>query len=131
MVPRALRRVQTPRALPLALRPSLGPARSRWLQRCSASILRTRIRSHGCFWKYHPAKAYAWELRLQDEIRPDFTIDEADSDALRKRFLADNKALARELQAAETKRRERKAAKGEADEPPEQDPSEPEDREAD
>src|SRR5690606_21038139 len=33
--------------------------------------------AHGCFWKYHPAKAYAWELRLQDEIGPDFTIDEA------------------------------------------------------
>src|SRR5262249_18750194 len=30
--------------------------------------------AHGCFWKYHPAKAYQWELRLQDEIRPDFTI---------------------------------------------------------
>jgi hypothetical protein len=39
--------------------------------------------AHGCFWKYHPAKAYAWELRLQDEIDPDFTIDEENSDALR------------------------------------------------
>ena len=36
--------------------------------------------AHGCFWKYHPAKAYAWELRLQDEIAPEFTIDEAESD---------------------------------------------------
>jgi hypothetical protein len=24
--------------------------------------------AHGCFWKYHPERAYAWELRLQDEI---------------------------------------------------------------
>ena len=37
--------------------------------------------AHGCFWKYHPAKAYQWELRLQDEIRPDFTLDESDSAA--------------------------------------------------
>ena len=33
--------------------------------------------AHGCFWKYHPAKAWAWELRLQDEIGPDFLIEEA------------------------------------------------------
>lgn len=33
--------------------------------------------AHGCFWKYHPAKAWAWELRLQDEIAPDFRIKEA------------------------------------------------------
>ena len=24
--------------------------------------------AHGCFWTYHPEKAYEWELRLQDEI---------------------------------------------------------------
>ncbi len=28
--------------------------------------------AHGCFWRYHPARAWAWELRLQDEIGPDF-----------------------------------------------------------
>ncbi|MEQ9406488.1 MAG: BREX-6 system adenine-specific DNA-methyltransferase PglX [Fuerstiella sp.] len=33
--------------------------------------------AHGCFWKYHPARAWAWELRLQDEIGPDFRIEEA------------------------------------------------------
>jgi hypothetical protein len=33
--------------------------------------------AHGCFWKYHPAKAWKWELRLQDEIGPDFRIEEA------------------------------------------------------
>ena len=32
--------------------------------------------AHGCFWKYHPARAWAWELRLQDEIGPDFRIQE-------------------------------------------------------
>jgi hypothetical protein len=33
--------------------------------------------THGCFWKYHPERAWAWELRLQDEIDPDFRIEEA------------------------------------------------------
>jgi hypothetical protein len=33
--------------------------------------------AHGCFWIYHPARAWAWELRLQDEIAPDFRIEEA------------------------------------------------------
>ncbi|MBU6161197.1 MAG: SAM-dependent methyltransferase, partial [Myxococcales bacterium] len=33
--------------------------------------------AHGCFWRYHPARAWAWELRLQDEIAPDFRIVEA------------------------------------------------------
>ncbi|WP_373510956.1 BREX-6 system adenine-specific DNA-methyltransferase PglX [Thiocapsa sp.] len=33
--------------------------------------------AHGCFWAYHPARAWAWELRLQDEIAPDFRIEES------------------------------------------------------
>jgi len=33
--------------------------------------------AHGCFWKYHPARAWAWELRLNDEIGPEFRIEEA------------------------------------------------------
>jgi hypothetical protein len=33
--------------------------------------------AHGCFWRYHPERAWSWELRLQDEISPDFTIEEA------------------------------------------------------
>jgi hypothetical protein len=36
--------------------------------------------AHGCFWRYHPARAWAWELRLQDEIGPDFRIQEAPYD---------------------------------------------------
>ncbi len=32
--------------------------------------------AHGCFWKYHPDRAWRWELRLQDEIGPDFRIEE-------------------------------------------------------
>jgi hypothetical protein len=67
--------------------------------------------AHKCFWELHPAKAYAWELRLQDEIRPDFTIDEPGSDAARAKFLGEQKRQAEELRATELKRRERKAAK--------------------
>jgi len=33
--------------------------------------------AHGCFWRYHPARAWTWELRLQDEIGLDFRIEEA------------------------------------------------------
>ena len=33
--------------------------------------------AHGCFWRYHPGRAWTWELRLQDEIDPDFRIEEA------------------------------------------------------
>ncbi len=66
--------------------------------------------AHGCFWELHPAKAYAWELRLQDEIRPDFTIDEPGSDAARGAFLKTRDAEAREIAAKEQKRREKKGA---------------------
>lgn len=74
--------------------------------------------AHKCFWALHPAKAYAWELRLQDEIRPDFTIDEPGSDQARKKFLAEHAKLAADLRAAEQKRRERKAAKADDDSEP-------------
>ena len=86
--------------------------------------------AHGCFWKYHPAKAYAWELRLQDEIRPDFTIDEPDSDAHRAAFLAAHAAEARDIEAAEERRRIRKADKLDADEPTDPDPADPDDSES-
>jgi hypothetical protein len=33
--------------------------------------------AHGCFWRYHPERAWAWELRLQQEIAPGFRIEEA------------------------------------------------------
>jgi hypothetical protein len=67
--------------------------------------------AHKCFWELHPANACAWELRLQDEIRPDFTIDEPGSDAARAKFLVEQERQAEELRATEMKRRERKAAK--------------------
>jgi hypothetical protein len=67
--------------------------------------------AHGCFCELHPANAYAWELRLQDEIKPSFRIDEPGSDAARRKFLAEHADQAREILAAEMKRRERKAVK--------------------
>ena len=70
--------------------------------------------AHGCFWKYHPAKAYQWELRLQDELRPDFTLDEQDkaaSDAARAAFEAAHPDLVEELVTKEHLRRQRKLAK--------------------
>jgi hypothetical protein len=33
--------------------------------------------AHGCFWRYHPERAWAWELRLQDELGETFRIEEA------------------------------------------------------
>ncbi|WP_437320724.1 BREX-6 system adenine-specific DNA-methyltransferase PglX [Sorangium sp. So ce385] len=71
--------------------------------------------AHQCFWELHPAKAYAWELRLQDEIRPDFTIDEPGSNAARAKFLAEHDREAREILAKELKRREKKNAAAAAD----------------
>ena len=67
--------------------------------------------AHGCFWKYHPERAYAWELRLQDEIAADFTIDEPESDPSRARFLADNHQLAESILLKERARRLRKLEK--------------------
>jgi hypothetical protein len=74
--------------------------------------------AHACFWKYHPAKAYAWELRLQHEIKPDFTIDEPESDACRARFLAEHPDEAEAIREKERVRRERaekKKLQGEED----------------
>jgi hypothetical protein len=70
--------------------------------------------AHKCFWELHPAKAYAWELRLQDEIRAGFTIDEPASDASRAAFLANRATEAAEIAAKEQSRRAKKAAKAAA-----------------
>jgi len=84
--------------------------------------------AHKCFWELHPAKAYAWELRLQDEIRPDFTIDEPGSNESRARFLKEHDREAGEILAKELKRREKKNAKAEAEDGPlfDQESDEPE-----
>ena len=67
--------------------------------------------AHGCFWKYHPERAYEWELRLQHEIEPEFTIDEESSDEYRPEFLSKQPQRAREIHDAEMKRREKEEAK--------------------
>jgi len=71
--------------------------------------------AHGCFWRHHPARAYAWELRLQDEIAADFTIAEAGSDAARERFLADHSQDAQAILQKEQARRLRKLEKADTD----------------
>jgi hypothetical protein len=73
--------------------------------------------AHGCFWKYHPARAWAWELRLQDEIGQDFRIEEAPyrgdggHEAHRAAFLLEHaeEALAAIEKEALRRRKKRKA----------------------
>jgi hypothetical protein len=67
--------------------------------------------AHGCFWKYHPAKAYEWELRLQDEIGSDFTLNEPNSDTYRTDFESNHPEQVTNLREKEAKRRERKYGK--------------------
>ncbi|HEY4014316.1 MAG TPA: BREX-6 system adenine-specific DNA-methyltransferase PglX [Polyangiaceae bacterium] len=67
--------------------------------------------AHKCFWDLHPEKAYAWELRLQDEIRPNFKIDEPGSDGARAKFLTEHDREGGDILAKELKRREKKNAK--------------------
>ena len=69
--------------------------------------------AHGVFWKYHPAKAYEWELRLQspDELGPTFKLDEPNSDQFRQQFESEHPDKVRELRENEEKRRNKKSAK--------------------
>jgi hypothetical protein len=69
--------------------------------------------AHKCCWELHPAKAYGWELLLQQEIRTDFTIDEPGSNEARAKFLKDHEREAGEIFAKELKRRDKKSAKAE------------------
>lgn len=73
--------------------------------------------AHGVFWKYHPEKAYQWELRLQspDELGPDFRLEEAGADSYRADFERHHPDKVRELREAESRRRERKAGQAEGD----------------
>jgi len=80
--------------------------------------------AHGCFWHYHPTRAYAWELRLQDEIGPDFLIEEAPyafagddpgSAVHRAAWLAAHADEARAAVEKEQARRARKSRKSDAD----------------
>lgn len=66
--------------------------------------------AHGCFWKYHPEKAYAWELRLQYEIEKDFTIDETGSDSFREEFIRKHPESANSIQRKDELRRTKLAS---------------------
>lgn len=71
--------------------------------------------AHGCFWKYHPERAWAWELRLQQEIAADFRIEEkpyrgdAGDSEHRTRFLQECSKRALEIVEKEIVRRRRDA----------------------
>ena len=79
--------------------------------------------AHGCFWRYHPKLAWAWELRLQDEIGPDFHIEEVPycpggrelgdlgSDSHRKTWLRDHPKEALASVEKEAARRIRRLSK--------------------
>jgi len=77
--------------------------------------------AHGTFWRYHPGKAFAWELRLQVELGEDFRLDEKGSDFARDTFLQQRPELAADLLAAELKRRERKSDSTPTNDDPEDD----------
>jgi hypothetical protein len=67
--------------------------------------------AHGCFWRFHPARAFAWELRLQDELGAEFKLDEANSDGLRTAFQRDQPADALAAVEKEAERRLRNLRK--------------------
>ncbi|MBI1948543.1 MAG: BREX-6 system adenine-specific DNA-methyltransferase PglX [Deltaproteobacteria bacterium] len=81
--------------------------------------------AHGCFWRYHPARAWAWELWLQGEIGPAFKIEEKAYDPFgrgklcndtgdaehRTRYLKDQPSQALETVEREVLRRVRKHKK--------------------
>ncbi len=74
--------------------------------------------AHGCFWKYHPERAWAWELRLQDEIGPEFRIEESPyrgdggDKEHRDAFLRDHPRVALAAILKEVTRRRRKSDNG-------------------
>lgn len=79
--------------------------------------------AHGCFWFYHPERAWAWELRLQDEIGQTFRIEEkpyargreGEGDAaLRAAYLREHPAKALEAVEKEAVRRMGRGAKQKA-----------------
>ena len=65
--------------------------------------------AHGTCWRDHPARAWAWELRLQHEIAPDFRIQEVDADASRAAWLANHPQEALDAVGREAQRRLRRA----------------------
>jgi hypothetical protein len=67
--------------------------------------------AHGCFWKYHPAKAFTWELRLKHEIGEHFTIAEPGSTEAGAKYERQQPVEAKAARDKERIRRERKSIK--------------------
>jgi len=65
--------------------------------------------AHRCLWRHHPKTAYEWELRLQHDARSGFAMTEPDAETCRAFFLQAEPQVAREIHAAEVKRRERRS----------------------
>ena len=65
--------------------------------------------AHGCFWRHHPERAWAWELRLQSDIGPDFCIAESDATVHRDAWIRDH---AQEALAAVEKEAVRRMGRG-------------------
>ncbi|MFV1967695.1 MAG: hypothetical protein ACC628_19875, partial [Pirellulaceae bacterium] len=70
--------------------------------------------AHGCFWKYHPERAWAWELRLQDEIGPDFRIEESRL-SLRESSVSSSRSVGETRAAMDATFAERKATMGDVE----------------
>ncbi|RDV36909.1 hypothetical protein DV096_15455 [Bradymonadaceae bacterium TMQ3] len=70
-------------------------------------------RRHGVFWKYHPARAYESELRLQDEIGPEFEIEEDGAGEAREKFLRECAGEVERIREEEHSRRQRNVEKKE------------------
>ncbi len=66
--------------------------------------------AHGCFWKYHAERAWAWELRLQDEIGAEFVIEEDGHEGFRSQYFLEHADKARAAAFKEVGRREKKSA---------------------
>ena len=82
----------------------------------SVRVIISKFGNRGRPWRENPSQARPRELRLQDEIRPDFTLDEVGSDAARAAFEADHADEVEALVAKEHLRRQRRLAKaGEAE----------------
>ncbi len=72
--------------------------------------------AHGCFWKYHAEKAYQWELRLQDEIRPTSRSTRTAPTRPAPRSRRSSRTRSRSWSPKQHQRRQRKKAKaGESD----------------
>ena len=67
--------------------------------------------AHRCFWRVHPRDAWRWELRLQEEIGPDFRIDEPEAADARAAFIAREPAQALAIVVKEAERRRKKAGR--------------------